>query len=231
MAVSIVLPCFNPPEGWASNIIEQYTTLTGQISDTLQVILVNDGSTAALSEKDIHNLQNSIKDFILVSYSSNKGKGNAIREGVKKAAGDIIIYTDIDFPYTNDSIVSIYQALKSNSTDIAIGVKNQSYYEHVPPARRAISKGLRWMIKTFFTIPFTDTQCGLKGFQKHVSLLFVNTSINRYLFDLEFIRSGYKKKYRIQAIPVELKDGIQFRKIDYRILIPELYNLLKLMVK
>lgn len=231
MPVSLILPYFNPPANWSSNIVDQFALLKQKIAEPIELILVNDGSTSPIPPSDIQYLEDNIKGCVFISYNDNRGKGYAIRQGVIQAKGNIIIYTDVDFPYAIDSIVDIYEYLKNKNADIAMGVKNELYYKDVPPSRRAISKILRWMIRNFFTIPFTDTQCGLKGFKAEVKPMFLKTTINRYLFDLEFIRNSHKHGFNINAVPVVLKEGIEFRRINYRILLPEIFNLLKLLFK
>lgn len=230
MLVSLILPCFHPPANWAQNIVAQYKLLCEHIHDPIELILVEDGDNS-VRESDLSMLNAAIPAFHFVKYEVNHGKGYAVRKGAELAKGDIIIYTDIDFPYTTDSITNIYQALRNNECDVAAGVKNEDYYKHVPFSRRVISKNFRRLIKVFLSIPITDTQCGLKGFQKELKLLFLKTTIERYLFDLEFIRNSYKKGFNVKAIPIEIKPEVSFRIINYRILLPELLNFVKLLFR
>jgi len=229
MKVSFVLPCYNPPADWDKNILSKYGELSNKIPEPIELIIVQDGTGHATVEKEISLIKGNIPDLKVVAYSINRGKGYAIRQGVAIASGDIIIYTDIDFPYCIESILDIYDCLKNDQADVAIGVKGASYYEHVPLLRKIISKYLRKLTKFFLSLPETDTQCGLKGFKKEVTPLFLNTKIDRYLFDLEFVRNSYKsKKYRIKTIPVVLNENIHFQKMNYRILFPEVVNFIKL---
>lgn len=230
MSISIVLPCYAPSEGWATNIIQRFAQVQEGIQDDIELIIVQDGNNEKL-EEDIALLVRHIPGIQWISYPVNKGKGYAIRKGVEKSTGDIIIYTDIDLPYTNESICSVYIALANNTTDIAIGVKDEAYYVNVSFSRRFISRCLRWMIRNFLAIPITDTQCGLKGFRKKVAPVFLSTQINRYLFDIEFIRESYRKGYTLKAIPISLKSGVQFTRVNYKILVPELLNFIRLMFK
>jgi len=220
-----------PPVNWTDNVVNEYRQLEKNIEEPIELILVQDGADNRINEHDINFLIENIPSFRFIQYNINKGKGYAIRQGVSHAIGDIIIYTDIDFPYTLQSIIAIYAALKSNQYDIAVGVKNKDYYSHVPRSRRIVSKYLKWLIGVFLSMPITDTQCGLKGFRNKVKPLFLITSINRYLFDLEFIRNSFKEKYRVIAIPIELKNKIHFRQLNYRILFPEIINFIKLLFK
>lgn len=230
-ASSIILPCYNPPKGWAENVVQEYNAISDLLSHSPELIIVNDGSTNGISPADIQLLNDRIPSFRWLSYTDNKGKGSALRSGTEASASDIIIYTDIDFPYTNDSLKSLYSELKNDACDIAVGVKSAAYYERVPFARRVISKGLQGMIKFFFSIPFTDTQCGLKGFNRRGKQMFLKTSIDRYLFDLEFIRAAHKNKLRIKQVEIILNDDVEFRKMNVRVLAPELLNFITLMFK
>ncbi len=232
MSVTLVLPCYNPPAGWEQTICSRYEEFNSLSGEQAELVIVMDGGNQASQANAITFLEQRIKQLRLVRYSENRGKGYAIRQGVSVAAGDLIIYTDVDFPYTCASIYSIYQGLKSDEYDVGVGVKNEAYYAHVPYMRRLISRFLRFLIRIFLSMPVTDTQCGLKGFRKTVAPLFLDTTIDRYLFDLEFIRNCFKtKKFRVKAIPVALNENVHFRSMDYRILLPEMLNFVKLLFK
>ena len=232
MLVSIVLPCYNPPAGWEQIIYERYYEFCKLTGEQAQLLVVMDGKGSRDYTDALTFLENTIGNLKVITYDENRGKGYAIRQGVAAASGDLIIYTDVDFPYTADSLIAVYNGLKYDEYDVCIGVKNDSYYSHVPFLRKAISHFLRFMIRLFLSMPVTDTQCGLKGFRKNVAPLFLQTTINRYLFDLEFVRNCYKgRNLSVKPIPVALNENVHFRKMDYRILLPELLNFMKLLFK
>ncbi|MBW7912592.1 MAG: glycosyltransferase family 2 protein, partial [Taibaiella sp.] len=208
LSCTIVLPCYNPQPGWAARIVEQYSAIVERLGVEVEVILVNDGSTANISDSDINTLKQDIPAFRYISYAENRGKGYALRKGIAEAQSDIIIYTDVDFPYSVDSVVSIYGTLHYGQCDAAPGIKDEHYYAKVPPVRRYISQILRGLISMFFRIPVTDTQCGLKGFKKSVQPVFLSTTIDRYLFDLEFIRLLYRKGYSVKPVKVSLNNDV-----------------------
>lgn len=231
MTVSLILPCYNPPQGWEINVWKQYQAFSQAINTQVALIIVLDGENEALKD-NITYLQQQIPSLRLIAYPENQGKGYAIRQGVLKANNDLIIYTDIDFPYTIASMVDIYNHLAHKNVDVAVGVKDQAYYGQVPYLRKVISRFLRALIRLFLSLPITDTQCGLKGFKKKVSPIFLQTTINRYLFDLEFIRNCFgHKSLNIKAIPIALNEEIQFRKMNTNILLPELFNFTLLLFK
>jgi len=232
MAVSLILPCYNPPQGWEQHVCAAYLSFCNRIGEAVELILVIDGPSATVTGTALSVLQQNIAALKLVKYEQNRGKGYALRQGVAAATGEMIMYTDIDFPYTTDSMYAINECLKNNESDVAIGVKNDAYYAHVPYLRRIISRFLRTLTGLFLSMPITDTQCGLKGFRSSVAPLFLQTHIDRYLFDLEFVHSCFKnKKYRVKAIPVVLNENVRFRKMNYSILFPEMINFIKLLFK
>ncbi|MEZ5017430.1 MAG: glycosyltransferase family 2 protein [Flavipsychrobacter sp.] len=229
--LTIILPCYNPPEGWVNNVVQNYNKIVATIPEDVEVIVVNDGSTQPISETSIQKLSSEIVNFQFIDNKSNNGKGYAIRCGVPFAKGELIIYTDIDFPYNLDSIIAVYQELLNGKSDIVAGVKSTEYYNNVPYTRKVISKSLRFLTKSLLSLPISDTQCGLKGFKKPVKHVFLQTTINRYLFDIEFLRNAYKKKYKITPVAVELNSNVVFRKMNYKILFPEMFNFIKLLFK
>lgn len=225
--LSVVFPCYNPLPGWHTRLLEVAQFIKSVSSDA-EILLVNDGSTQNFTEKQTTQLQNA--GISIVSYAVNRGKGYALRAGVQAARGEHIIYTDIDFPYTNDSFLKIRQAL-SEGNDLAIGIRGQEYYTHLPASRVRISKFLRSLIRYFLRIPTDDTQCGLKGFSQAGKKVFLETTIDRYLFDLEFIFLSARRKLNIKTVEVELRPEITLSQMNWKILLQEFGNFLKIFVK
>lgn len=227
--LDIILPCYNPPQGWAQNVVQSAQTVQETLGKEvlLTIILVNDGSQKGITAEDIEVLKDGLPAFEYVTYTQNRGKGFALRKGVAAARGDLHIYTDIDFPYTTQSIQNVFALLKAGSAEVVAGVRDEHYYEHVPGPRRRISKILRWMLRTFLRLKVTDTQCGLKGFTPRGREIFLQTRIDRFLFDLEFIfLSSNEKQVRLLPAQVELRPGIEFSRARMGILARESINFL-----
>ena len=228
--LSIVLPCYNAADRWILNVADSFDLIQNQIGN-IEIILVNDGSSKNFNEIEVRAFFSRYSAVKTISYFENKGKGYALREGVKAAQGDLVIYTDVDFPYTIESFLQVYTSLKNEDIDVAIGIRGKDYYNHLPKARVQISKLLRWCIQTFLRIPTDDTQCGLKGFNQKGKEVFLQTTINRYLFDLEFIFLSARQKLNIKTIPVELRPEIRLSTMNFTILLQEFGNFLKIFVR
>jgi glycosyltransferase involved in cell wall biosynthesis len=152
LKISLILPVYNPAPEWADIVLAKSDELKNFYPDIeFETIVVNDGSVSSnFTEGKKKLISTSIN---LIEYHPNQGKGEAIRTGVRASAGDLIIYTDIDFPYTMDSMCLVIDTLRGGKQDIVIGIKDDSYYAHVPAIRRLISRFLRMLIRFFFRIP------------------------------------------------------------------------------
>lgn len=231
-SLDIVLPCYNPQEGWAENIIRSFESLQRKLPDTaIRLIVVNDGSAKNIHE-GVELLKAKIPGISLKGYAQNKGKGYAVREGVRGANAQVIIYTDIDFPYEEQGLLAMYDALRRNTCDIAIGVRDGNYYDNVPFARRIISRLLKSVIRHTLRTPTADTQAGLKGFNAAGRAVFLKTKTNRYLFDLEFVwLAAQEKQARISCVPVKVKGDVVFRKMHLSILFTEALNFMRIFLQ
>lgn len=233
-SIDIVLPCYNPIDGWADNIITSFNKLKDALSPiSVNLIIVNDGSNPPIREESISRLKTAIPQLSWLDQHPNQGKGAALREGMKSCQSEFIVFTDIDFPYTMDSTIGLCQEVMKNEGDIVVGQRRKKYYEKTPWQREAISKLLKAFNKHILRIPVSDTQCGLKGFNRKGLAAFRQTSVNRYLFDLEFLIIAGTKKHRLTVVPfdVELREGVTFSKLNFKILLTESQNIIRIVLK
>jgi len=231
--LDLVLPCYNPLPDWERVVVQSVQKIQAQLIDIeIVLFIVNDGSVEGIEAAHIDFIRKNIKQFNYIHYEKNHGKGYALRKGVAAGNGDFCIYTDIDFPYTDDSLVALFHRLNDADAEVVAGVRNEAYYAGVPVFRRRLSKALRYLLKRFFRLPISDTQCGLKGFSNAGRKIFLETSINRYLFDLEFIHlaAQYFPK-KIAPIKVTLKPNIVFSAMNIRLLYREGLNLIYIIMK
>jgi glycosyltransferase involved in cell wall biosynthesis len=232
VSVDLVLPCYNPPAGWVTNLAQRVARATELIPQVqLHVIVVNDGSARGVSAADVDLLARLLPGSRYLTYPQNRGKGYALRYGVQQAQHQLCLFTDIDFPYEETSVAAVLEALLAGA-DVAVGARNTQYYEQVPRGRIIISKLLRHSTRYLLGLAVSDTQCGLKGFNRRGREVFLATTIDRYLFDLEFIflASRPAARLRVQPVPVQLKPGIVFSRMSPQVLLTEGGSFLKLLL-
>jgi len=124
--ISIIIPVFNEE----NTII----TILKKISEQnipnieMEIIVINDGSTDN-SLKIIEANSNLYSKFI--NLKMNKGKGGAVREGLKSVNGDFILFQDADLEYDPSEYPILFKPLLELDADIVMGSRLMS-----PPLTR-----------------------------------------------------------------------------------------------
>lgn len=229
--LDIILPCYNPRDGWEIALDASISNIRSMLGDGVlqQVIIVNDGSKKGVCESAAARLEKAHPEVKLITYAANRGKGFAVRKGVSNSEADLQIYTDIDVPYVETAIKDFYRSLCDDEADVIIASRGDSYYDSLSGFRRILSKSLRWLNGFLFGLKINDTQGGLKGFNASGKAVFLETSIERYLFDLEFIQKASKADLRLKAFDVQLKPDIVLPSPSLSILLKELHNFISLL--
>jgi glycosyltransferase involved in cell wall biosynthesis len=232
-SLDIVLPCYNPQPGWAEEILRAWAAIERLLPGMrLSLILVNDGSRSGLRPEDLALLEQGIPRFRYAGRSENRGKGYTLREGMALSEAPYCIFTDIDFPYTPESLAAVCRRLQEGGADLVAGIKDEVYYQQLPRSRVLVSRLLRALIRLLLRLPISDTQCGLKGFNARGRALFLRTRIERYLADLECIYLGSRTPgFRMEALPVHLREHVVFTPLRLSILAAEGWNFLKLWMR
>lgn len=209
-----------------------------EIQDQLKTInihaalaIVNDGSPKDMTY-DFLELKDRIEGVQLFQYDINRGKGHALRYGIERMESDYYIITDNDFPYNRISMMNIIEKLIQSNTDAVIGVRDADYYSQIPLKRKVISKVLRMSNKYVLRLKIPDTQCGLKGFNEKGKDVFLKTDIDRFLYDIEFIKLlSRDSNIHIEDQVVYLRDDIELSAVGMSSLISELKDYIKLMLR
>ena len=96
--LSVIIPVYNE-EGTVTALLDK--VVQAVISTSLEIIIVNDGSTdgsPALIEKWVQEHRKS-RAKILYLTKKNGGKGSAVKTGIKASTGDVVIIQDADLEY------------------------------------------------------------------------------------------------------------------------------------
>lgn len=231
--IDVLLPCYKPNNGWEEIVLKRFSTLTTQFPTcSFGLIIVNDGSDEISFLDSIFQIKNVISEVKFVILNKNMGKGYALREGLKISDANIVMYTDIDWPYSDDSISRLLEEVVSKKCNISAGSRDDNYYTNYTSDRKLVSVGLRTLIKRFLKLKVSDTQCGLKAFDEKGKNIFLKTTINRFLFDLEFVfLASNDSNLNINPVKVELRDGVRFSRLKWRILTHEAFNFIKIIFK
>ena len=81
---------------------------------------------------------------------------------MKETNTDLIIYTDIDFPYTLESVEAMFKELQKG-TDVTLGHRGQEYYKKTPwfysQSHCYCSVHSRYFITNVFVVDGDDGEC------------------------------------------------------------------------
>jgi glycosyltransferase involved in cell wall biosynthesis len=221
--LDIILPCYNPHEGWTDELLTQFAALQMSLSGVrIHLIIVNDGSTQVIDKQHFIKIKQQ-------HLTTNRGKGNAVREGLKHTQSPFQLYTDIDFPFQKEAMIAAYKALQEG-VDVVIGNRKTSYETQLRPYRKMLSIGSHWFNKYLLGLPYIDTQGGMKAFNALGRKEMLDTRIDRYLFDTEFVmRCSQHPSIKIQEVPIETREGIYLSEMGFAVLRKEFGNIMRLL--
>lgn len=203
--LSIVVPAYNEAdtiEDTVERIDEQVRTRFG----AFEIVVVNDGSDDGTG-RVVETLQIARADVRTVSYSRNRGKGYALKQGCEEASGDYVLFLDADSELDPERLERFVDTMESEDADIVIGSKRHPDSDvDYPLSRRVLSKGYSLMIAALFRLHVTDTQVGMKLFRKEVvDDVMPLVLVKEYAFDVEMLVLGEKFGYDIVEAPVDLE--------------------------
>lgn len=209
--VALIIPCYNESEDISRKleILKQYLN-DNPIDYSFDIVLVNDGS-----KDNTEEVINSLKEARVhaLSYTPNKGKGNAVKTGLKYALNelksDYMIFMDADLSTDLKAIKPCLDILEEG-IDIALASrhdKESNIAIKQPFKRRFISKCSRIIISSMFHFKVKDTQCGFKGLNRDIVEIIINkTKMERFSFDVEYLYIAKLLGYSINEIPVTWRD-------------------------
>ena len=210
-SLSVVMPAYNEGETIYTNLIETIRTLD-TFGMEYEIIAVNDGSMDNTTEM-ISKVASVHPQVLLVTYTKNGGKGNAIREGVRFAKNDLVAFLDSDLELHPRQLRHFIEEIETTGADVVIGSKRHpdSIVRNYPERRVRLSKGYSLLVKVLFGMHLTDTQPGLKLFKRKVLVReYPKITVKRYAFDLEILYNAMSDGYKVVEVPLE----INFSRVD-----------------
>lgn len=176
-----------------------------------EIIFVNDGSTdksvSQISKFQLNAKRSTLNARIkLVSYKTNRGKGYAIRQGMKKSTADYTLFFDADMSTPLSQIQKFMVFFKEN-TDVIVGTRKNgrsTVVIHQPLFRELLGHGFTFFATAALRIECTDITCGFKAFSKKArEVLFQQAKINAWAYDAELLYLAKKRGLTVEEKAVE----------------------------
>ena len=202
MKISIIVPVYNEEKTVAQVLKRLSNTKVENVE--YEIIAINDGSTDGSKE-----LLEKNKNYIttLIHNERNSGKGFSVREGLKVATGEYILFQDADLEYDPIEFKKFIKVCNDFDADVVIGSRfNYSEYTRSHNILNKVgNKILTLTFNIIYNTTFTDVySCYLcykrklvdpnklktDGFDQHAEILSEAVKKEKKYFEVPISYNG-----------------------------------------
>ena len=180
--VSLVIPAYNE-EIRLPVMLRKTISFLDQWSEEdkikYEIIVVDDGSRDATVNVALTQAQqlSSKEDLKVLKLAENRGKGGAVKQGVKAARGNYVLMVDGDGATDITALPRLYRelrrievvnsAISGNTEPLGIAIGSRAHLEEKSVSTRAfyrtvLMRGFHLLVMLLCTQNVRDTQCGFK---------------------------------------------------------------------
>ena len=195
MLLSVVIPVFNE-EQTVGNIIKRVKAVLSKLGCRYEIIVVDDYSgdqSLKISKK---------AGARVYQLKTHMGKGYALRAGLAKAKGEIVVTIDSDGSHRPEELPLLLAPVLKNQADLAIGSRYLSQKPVV--ARRLNAFGVRlfnFLIRLFTRTAVSDSQSGYRVMKSAV-LADMHLKSGEYEIESEMLVKTAKLGFRVVEVPI-----------------------------
>ena len=163
--LSILIPVYNE-EKTLLNILERINECKIENFD-FETIIINDGS-----DDNTFNVIKENSDLYdkVINLDKNRGKGYAVKSGLKIATGDYVIFQDADLEYDPKDFIKFTNLINKFSVDVIIG--SRFNYSEYTRSHNIANKFGNYILTLFFNLlyntTFTDIYSCYLAFRKDI---------------------------------------------------------------
>lgn len=148
----------------------------------------------------------------VIDNEVQRGKGYAVRQGMLRAGGEIILFMDADLSTPLAEIPKFFDYFSAHpEVDVLIGNRRHPA-SHIGKSqgflRRALSEIFSKLVRGRIGLgKWTDTQCGFKAFRRRAAAeIFSRQRLDGFSFDVEVLVLAEKLGLQVVDLPVEWFD-------------------------
>lgn len=210
-AISLIIPVHNEEKILQENL-KKISNYLNSLGKEFEIILIENGSTdgtfalaTGISKKDSRVRAISI---------TQKSLGDALRNGILNAKGEILVWYPIDMSvnlgYIKESLGMI------DDYDFVIGSKEHKNSKvDRSLSRKIYSMVYNFLVNLLFNLHISDTQC-VKTFKKEsIAEIAKETTTGGIVFEVELLYRARKNRLKIKEVPVMVRDVRKDSKIDF----------------
>ena len=194
----MVVPAFNEAERLPRTLERIASYLAGRPGG-YELLVVDDGSTDATAERA------STGGATVLRNATNRGKGFAVRRGMRAAGGERRLMSDADLSTPIEELGRL-AARMDEGYDVVIGSRalpGARIEVRQPFYRENMGRLFNLFVRALAVPGLKDTQCGFKLFTAAAAeAVFSAARLDGFSFDVEALFLARKKGYRIAEVPV-----------------------------
>ncbi len=201
-SISIVIPVYNEV-ATVRQLVAQVIEAPLPQGVRMQIICVDDcstdGTAAALDELPA---MFPLADFTIIHKPVNQGKGAALRDGFRRAGGDLVLVQDADLEYDPADYVKLLQPIVEGHADVVYGSRfigephRVLYFWHTLGNRF-----LTFLSNMFTNLNLTDMEVCYKAFRRSV-LDRIELKCDRFGFEAEVTAKIARMRPRLRIYEV-----------------------------
>ena len=196
MKLIVQIPCLNE-EKTLPAVLKTIPKKIPGISE-IEVLVINDGS----KDKTVEIAKSlGVKHF--VHHTRNKGLGLSFHDGVMRAlelGADIVVNTDGDNQYPQESITELVQPIVRGEADIVVADRQVQQIAHFSPFKKLLQRAGSRVVNMAAGTNIPDAASGFRAYSRE-SIIQLNT-ITRFSYCMETIIQAGNKRLAITSHPV-----------------------------
>jgi glycosyltransferase involved in cell wall biosynthesis len=212
--LSVIIPVHNEEETIGA-IISRIKSVKLPGGYRKEIIVVDDGSSDSTAR-----IVSRIKGARLVQHKDNRGKGAALKTGIKNCTGDIVLFQDGDLEYNPRDYPALIRPIIEGKTEVVIGVRatpwsNRGRWYFYYPYWLGNSL-ITWMTNLLYGARIKEYEGCYKAFTSKL-LCSISIRADGFEFDNELICKVLKRGHSPAAVPIHYtpRDYSQGKKIRW----------------
>ncbi len=187
--VSVVIPTLNE----AGNILEIVITIQKELAYPKEIIIVDGNSTDGTKEiiKDT--------DFCKLIIEPRRGYGLALRTGIKRAKGDIIVMVDGDGTYEVKHIKLLLDTLMKKNAEMCLATRMYDPNKAMGFMNFVANKIITFCFDFFYQQFLSDTQSGFRAISRS-AIEKVDLDQDDMAFATEMLVQFAKKDFKMVEV-------------------------------
>jgi glycosyltransferase involved in cell wall biosynthesis len=196
LKISIIIPVYNEVNVLPM-VLDRVMKAALPAGCEKEIVIVDDGSTDGTSE-----VLDRYKSLVLIHHSvENFGKGAAIRIGIRKATGDIVLIQDGDLEYDPNDYLKVLQPLVDGKATVVYGSRFMGNLQGMKFANWLANKILTFTANVLYQCRLTDEATAYKAFRMDV-LRAMRLRCLRFEFCPEVTAKARRLGHHIHEVPI-----------------------------